>query len=871
MPDGTITIIVMLLLAILVAIVLPLSQKEAAKVDPFLDSGELPPRVRNMVDVRTSQLEIPGQRRYNKLSDTHDVTRPNFMNTGDSETDLAKGDQEIISALRSVLMVPDLNAPTGQGVSVDSPEVKLPPKSGVLESTRKCESIKGRAGCDALGVPGNENCGICIKGGTSYTDPDNEGNHIGGLMVFPEDKAEAEEQTNGAGTRYFPSIGSCPPGFFYVSKDACKKAVNRENCKEIGETGGFIGGRTLEGKTIDQVSCAAVPASGDSTYVYDTKDRKFRMNLRIQAPKGTGFLRVRVMDLTKTPPVQKAFGTADGELVLLLQNVAEGDRFSVEVIEEVPYRPTGRPEVFQYRVNMDSSVEIGGYAYAYDQSAAKQNCERIGTIQATKDQLSAALTAGAQVCATGWTTNYIGWPMQSRWNDGNPDHDGWCGKGGQLNSWGLKNSSGEQIGHSWCYGVKPPNSINQTFFTKIVPWFESLGKNGFPSQTDLPNIWSQFGDYQAPHFRAFIAQWESTDEKRKLPFDQTLISVNGIRKGADNTIRGLKKFGTFKASNIILDPRPVATSKFLSNLNWIWGGDAISQKVTFEVVIPGTFLDPIYVEDRFLAPMGPLVTQKESMNFLQMSPCDMADQKPGAYSETCLRTLFVSAGGDPYLGTIAKEGFGKLNAFGSKDSIQSYLVGLYTLATKGKNASGMRATITQINDAAMKMFGFEIVSPCEDIQEGSDGNIMLIAKTGAVDANCLNYLWKNTGNDRDRGNEDKSRRTTIKNTYTSIADRFSGLRTNEGSKKAREIAPFATCKSSGSMAPISEIGNVNMAAVNTANAKGSIDAIQRFYDSIHKTANYKGGTEVSAAEHTAALQQCYGVQKAPSASCIPAR
>lgn len=871
MPDGTLTILVMLVLAILVAIVLPLSQKAATPtVDPFLDSGELPPRVRDMVNQRTEELVIPGQRRYNKLSDTHDITKPNFMRTGDSESELTAGDNEIISAMRSVLMVPDVDAPTGQGADTDSPDVKLPPGSGVLENTRKCEAIKGRAGCDVLGKPGYENCGICIKGGTSYTDPDNEGKHIGGMLVFPEDKEEAEQRTGGS-IDYYPSIGSCPPGYFFVNKDACKKGVNRENCKEIGETGGFNGGRTIEGKTINEVSCAAVPASGDSTYVYDTKNRKFRMNLRIQAPVGTGITRVRILD--QATGVQKALGSGVGELVLLVSEVKEGDKLSVEVLEEVPYRPTGRAEVFQYRVNMDAKGDAG---YTYDQSAAKQNCERIGAQLATKDQLSAALTAGAQVCSTAWAQDFIGWPMQARYNDGNPDHNGWCGGPGKLNNWAPKNAAGEQVGHSWCYGVKPPNSTNLSFFNKVVNFFESLGANAEPSQASLPNIWSQFGDYQAPSYRAFVAQWESTDGRRKLAFERTLNGVNGSLKDSENNIRGLKKFGTFNASSVILNPRPATKPNFLTNLNWIWGADPLAQKASFEVVVPGTFLSPVYTEDTLVAPAGPLVTLKDSLNFLQASPCDRSDQKPGNYSESCLRSIFVSAGGDPYYGTLAKDGLSKLNRLGdgTKDTITAYLVGLYTTATKGKTKSGMRATMTEINDAAMKMFGFEIVSPCEDIQEDSDGNIQLIAKTGAVDADCLDYLWKNTGNDRDRGREDRSRRTMIKNTYTSISDRYSGLRSSEGSKKARDAAPFTTCKSSGSMAPINEVGKINMAAVNAANAKGSIPAIQDFYDTIHKAANYKGGSQLTESDddpasgkigHTTAIDYCYGIKKAPVA------
>lgn len=88
------------------------------------------------------------------------------------------------------------------------------------------------------------------------------------------------------------------------------------------------------------------------------------------------------------------------------------------------------------------------------------------------------------------------------------------------------------------------------------------------------------------------------------------------------------------------------------------------------------------------------------------------------------------------------------------------------------------------------------------------------------------------------------------------------MRATEGTAALRKSAPFAACQKTGSMAPINAVGRINTAAVATANAKGSIDMIQRFYDGIHKVANYTGSNKDLDAVHGTAVEQCYGVKKA---------
>jgi hypothetical protein len=180
--------------------------------------------------------------------------------------------------------------------------------------------------------------------------------------------------------------------------------------------------------------------------------------------------------------------------------------------------------------------------------------------------------------------------------------------------------------------------------------------------------------------------------------------------------------------------------------------------------------------------------------------------------------------------------------------------------------------MAQINDASQKMFGFDIGSPCEDISESDAGFLSIVPKKAPLDVECLNYLYLNTGNSRDRGNEDLSRKTRLQNTYQTIQDRFSGLRDGEGTPEARQAKPFNACNSKGLLAPMDSQGNVNYGAVSTVNGVAkSVPQAQDFYNQVYKMANYVSGNggkdDANTQLQAKALQQCYGVTKTPDSSC----
>lgn len=847
-------IVTFLLLLLVLAFVLPMAARRFRSKEGFQTD-------------RAAYI-AQGQERFNKLADAIDGTRPHL---GWRSEDRTQVNRDIQSALVTADMEFTGSAPTRMSVYPDSVRAAIPPPNAVLAQAKVCETLRTRDACAKLDDPAYADCGVCIKDGTAYTDPSRDGKYIGGLLALPDDRADAEA----AGTAYQPTVGECPAGYFFVKRDACEKAVNREDCKEAGQSGGFSGGKTAEGKSVVAQKCAQAPSVGSDVFVYEPRGRKFNVNLRVITPIGTGVCRVHV---TRASGGQVGFGSSEvpgKEFIVPVRNVGEADALTVQVVMEAPYRKSGKPEVFQYAYNPQGAAYP---PYNQNEGTAAASCERIGARAATRDEVQAAYAKGAQACSCAYTSgNSNVYPMQGASSG--------CGSTGinvcstQSGTWN------DGKGHAWCYGVKPPQSTNMSIGAYIFNFFTSRGKESQPSQEGQPSIWSEHGaDYQAQYTRAVLLQWESEDGKRIVGFEPSIVAVNGqgpstVGSDGSMTFQILRRFGTFNKSAIIMAPRPRAGSPMLTNQYWIWSNQPLSQTVQFGVKVPGIFAPPVYAEDAAVVTRGPLISDPETAKLLRTSPCMKDDQKPGAYSIECLTNLFVSAGGNPTSGKLATTngGLSQLNANGSMDDIAAYLNGLYALATTGRDADGKRAgtdaksRAAAINQAAQLMFGFDITTPCEDIAEDAQGNIVVVPRTGALDADCLDYLWMNTGNDRDRGFEDRTRKSVLQNTYTTIADRFSGLRSNEGSQTSRATYPFQACQRTGSKAPIRANGAVNPEAVREANAKGALGAIQDWYNSIHKTANYAGGATAEAA-----IEACYGVRKSPDApkqsTCsVPAR
>jgi hypothetical protein len=875
MPNGTYVIIALLVLAVLVAVILPMAQRKDS--EGFLGFHGLPSKPDEFMQRRAIYTER-GQQMYNKFADPMDPRRPDFARTNNPASRAAVNAE--IQAATSTAMLSASGDIKGSGLTIvpEGTTFQLPPDNKISHEAKKCEALRGRDACAKLNTAAYANCGVCLKEGTPYSFDGADDKFIGGLLVLPEDRKEAVTAAGGdpSKAQYRATVGSCPAGYLTVNRAMCQKLTNQLDCMEVGQTGGFNGGKTIEGKDVGLQKCAFVPNAGEDAYVYlapETPEnvftrnrRRFNVGLRVLAPRGTGLTRVLVIDRSGK---QRGFGVGNSqtgfEFVVPVTNVREGEELNVIVGLDAPYRPSGKPEVFQV-VNNDRSTKWPDYNQS--QASAKNVCERLGAAHASKQQLEDAWRNGMQQCSAGWTSSgFNGYPMYQS----GPG----CGAGNRMNEW--MSSNPKKMGHSWCYGIKPPQSWNTLSMNYIRPFYEVHKQGSEPKGVDK---WSEHGtSYQAPYYRGILLQWEmnkpGTRSVRTIPFEPTILRVDdanpsNISTNGAKTFRTLRRYGTFAGSSIMRDPKPTNSSAMMTDSYWIWSANALKQSVKFTCAVPGTFMDTTYSDEPAKMNFGPLITNPKTLELLRRSPC--VGQEAGKYSVECLTNLFVGSGGDPVYGRLVMDdgGLSKFNKpvdgkLMNMDEISNYFSGLYSIATSGRDLNGDPvADMDTINDAAQKMLGVSLITPCDNIVVDGEGNVSLTPKTPPLDAPCLNHLYLNAGSEKGRTLFDRLNKKSIGPTYTSLMDRYSGLKKTEGNKQSRKQHPFQACQRTGTMAPVSADGKINEDAVLTANRFSTIGEIQDLYDGVHNYANYKGGSS-NADEmklHEAAVKACYGIERA---------
>lgn len=787
-------VIVLAIVAVTLAILLPMLQH---KTTLSKWSGST---------IATESFDATAQdiaNRYNSLGATQTVNTLNRVIPTTDPTG-ANTNAQIQAAMETPTPSPGGGGITGSTVSVVRTSAAVPGRNAIASQASFCEKQSGIGTCAMLDDASFANvCGVCIKNGTKSIDT-TPGQWVGGLYISDDDRALATTMK----VDPQPTAGGCPPGYFFLDRASCEKGVNRMQCTDAGVAGGWSG---PSGPIVDSKCAQGTPGG---PFVYDTKHRSFLANLKFIVPGGTGLTKVALYRVGSDGSRGKQIGAmevneAKEGVVTTWEPVVEGDSLQLEVVQEFATHTKGSPEVY--------AVSRGGYNLT--QNTAADMCRSLGARLATTAEVENAHVAGAD------------WCFAAHVSDGTPrfpiqvPRDG-CG-GKAVNVW----SPEDKRAGANCYGIKP--SINDDY--------SATNTNVFPFTDQPSKRESRFGRIQRG-VRGFLAQWENTYDlanayKTAIPFEKTVTSDT-------------KRLGSFSSSGLIASPRAVNFPKFLSNQYWIWSGT--SQTAIFRCTVPATFLPPVYTEDVAAVAGKPLLSLRSSIAAGKVSPCT----KP-PYSAECLSSLFTAAGGDGAKGTLSPTigGAAAIQELqkGSEDAITNYVSGLYSIATTGLLPSGTLATRAEVNNAAMKLFGFEIASPCEEIVAGPDGSVGLLPKEAPISPECMDFLYRNAGKEGFEG----SIQSKIPATYVSIGDRYSGIRKGEYGVTKRQLTatPFQTCTPQGTIAPMKR-GRIDSAAVQkiTSSTDGSIEGIQGFFNRIFQMANTDGSQDTFAA--------CFGITPA---------
>lgn len=233
--------------------------------------------------------------------------------------------------------------------------------------------------------------------------------------------------------------------------------------------------------------------------------------------------------------------------------------------------------------------------------------------------------------------------------------------------------------------------------------------------------------------------------------------------------------------------------------------------IVLNVTVPATLADPFYDVDLPNCPAGPMVLTEAGAGMMGANSCFKAN---GSFNPSinCLTQLFEAAGGTS-AGTLYPDTAAKAAALvvnGSLDDTIDRLNDLGSIALYGTDNNGAPSGFAAQKDAALKFLGIVMSNPC-------DGPT---SSTGPHSAECLNYLWKTSGNAAPLGNVNP------------------------------DTLPYDYCHPAGTEAPLRSETNQQ-----AANDKGSVQAIRTYYNGIFARSQDSSNFDAQAA----AMRACYGI------------
>ena len=355
-------------------------------------------------------------------------------------------------------------------------------------------------------------------------------------------------------------------------------------------------------------------------------------------------------------------------------------------------------------------------------------------------------------------------------------------------------------------------------------------------QKQVPNtvLWYQRRDEIVPGM--IISSWYGAN-----PTD-TGIDVTGIAKlAAGDNMDFVINPADFKFD----DPAPGVTKHMWVNKdngNTVIGvdGQVLPARLFFNLLqiamtVPATLVDPIFDADKLDCPTGPIVLTEIGAGLMGSHSCFKPD---GSFNPTqyCLQELFQAAGGtsagnlfpntdDKAAALVKMDKKGKP----SLDATVAYLNGIGNIAMYGVDMNGAEASFTDYVSAAQAMIGFTPKNPCDGPS----------AANGPHTAECLDYLWRTSGNP--------------------AAD---------GQQVDPDKVPYSYCSNAGVLAPVGSDGTVNQSNITGANGFGGIAGVRNYFQSIYNRTLNSSDFD----DQAAAMQQCFNVtvqKPAPTASACP--
>ena len=243
----------------------------------------------------------------------------------------------------------------------------------------------------------------------------------------------------------------------------------------------------------------------------------------------------------------------------------------------------------------------------------------------------------------------------------------------------------------------------------------------------------------------------------------------------------------------------------------------IANYMIMQATMPATLVDPLFADDKALCPSGPLLFTEVGAGIMAANSCFTVTGafNPGLF---CMQRLFQSAGGNSKGRRFPRnaEQAAALAVNNSLDDTINHFNNLANIAIYGVDNNGAPQRFEVVKAAALDMLGIAMVNPCDGPN----------AQTGPHTADCLDYLWRTSGNpSQDAVPVDP---TTL---------------------------PYSSCGRAGTAAPLNADGSANQNNITTANTKGAVPNIRSYYQGIFNRSQDSSNFDAQAA----AMRNCFNI------------
>lgn len=303
------------------------------KVREGFDDTLVNPSVSNTLGTAFTQYVQDAASRHNPISNLTNPTRNPLFPDGSTATDAQNQNRSLRNLLRSVVASPKEPSFSLSAQNMGNISVNTGNGGKAIEGAKMCEKITS-VDCDAFDDPNfASNCGICHEGGKNSKGE----NSFGGLFLSEESRLNAEDAAKSMSSRklnYSPTVGTCSPHKFSVTKAQCIKIKNQMQCEKEQNFGIPGCSQCLQDErfySIDEIAGKIDPyfiliGKGKVTITKDGSTEKTEIELG-NSPK-----KVEMTDFQEGQRVFFDLSGATSELAGYLEGNTASGLFSVDMI-----------------------------------------------------------------------------------------------------------------------------------------------------------------------------------------------------------------------------------------------------------------------------------------------------------------------------------------------------------------------------------------------------------------------------------------------------------------------------------------------------------------------------------------------------------